>query len=259
MSIVAITSQHHQESSAIAEHTASLLGYRLVLMQDLVKATAEAFNTPEADLFGAFKERSLFHRFLRKQKLKEIALLEHKLCELMEGNEMVFCGFLGYPIFHEVSHVLKVLVVAHHEPGSPRQPMKSTASGNGNINWFKQVYHTHMEDPNLYDLTLNLVHMDPGQSAEIIVGTLKQDRFRPMTYSMNCQNNLGLACQVKTALVDQVPDVAVKSHDGTVYVYSRAFKKSQRKKALAVKEAIMRMQGVNYVEVCQEKAHFDDL
>lgn len=262
MSIVAILSQHGSESAAIAEHTASRLGYRLILMQDLVSATAEAYHVPEAVLSRALKDRTLWHRIFRQNKLKQIALLEQKLCELMEGNQMVFCGCLGYPIFHEISHVLKVLVVVRHNPDSAspatNRAKKHAQSDNQVLNWFKQIYHARMEDPNLYDLTLNLVNMDVQEGADIIINTLQQQRFKPMTYSMNCQNNLGLACQVKTALVDQIPDVAVKSHDGIVYLYSKVFKKGRRKKAQEVKESIMRMQGVNYVEVCAEKTHFDE-
>jgi cytidylate kinase len=259
MSIVAIISQHNSESAALASRTASRLGYRLVLMEDLIKAASESSLVPENELSRALKDLSLLDRLVRKKKIKHIAVLEQKLCELMAGNEMVYCGYLGYPIFHEISHVLKVLVLARPEAGAaPAANVEAGGSGDlGKTAWFRKIYHADMEDPHLYDLTLNLAHMDSAEGAEVIVNTLQQQRFRPMTYSMNCMCNLELACQVKTALLDRVPDVEVKTHDGTVYVYSRAFRKGP--KAMSIKQSVMQMQGVDYVEVCENKALFDRL
>jgi hypothetical protein len=260
MSIVAVISQHSRESAAISGYTASRLGYRLVLMEDLVRTTAKRFQITEAELFQALKEAPWLQRLTRKPKTKRIALMEQTLCELMSGNQMVFCGYMGYPIFHGISHVLKVLVLAHPEakPTAPPEPQGPNGRADRRKGkWFKRIYHARLDDPNLYDLTLNLDHMSTEEAADVIVNTLGQQRFRPMTYSMNCMNNLELACQIKSALVDQVPDVAVKTHDGTVYIYSKAFKRNNRQRALLIKESVMRMEGVNYVEVCGEKALFE--
>jgi cytidylate kinase len=261
MSIVAIISQHSRASAAIAGYTASRLGYRLVLMKDLVRASAETSHIPEGELFRALKDLSWWNRFIWKKKRKHIAILEQKLCELMADNETVFCGYLGYPIFHEISHVLKVLVLAAPEPGAA-QAQKVLAGARGaarKTTWFKKVYHAGMEDPNLYDLALNLAHMDTIEGTDIIINTLQQKRFRPMTYSLNCMCNLELACQIRTALLDRIPDVEVKTHNGTVYVYSRAFRKGHRQKAMSVKQSVMHMQGVSYVEVCDDKSLFDSM
>ena len=262
MSIVAIISQHSRESAAIAGVAASRLGYRLVLMEDLVKTAAQRFQTSEAELFQALKEPPLIQRMAQKPKLKQIAWLDQTLCEMMAGNQMVFCGYLGYPIFHEISHVLKVLVLAHPAPEAhPTTPPDTTGTnGRGQVRkgmWFQRIYNARLDDPNLYDLTLNLDHMSTEEAADVIVSTLGQQRFRPMTYSMNCMGNLDLACQVKSTIVDQVPDVEVKAHDGTVYIYAKAFKRGNRRKALQIKESVMHMEGVNYVEVIGEKELFE--
>jgi hypothetical protein len=262
MSIVAIISRHGRESAAIAGYTASRLGYRLVLMEDLVKTAAQRFQLSEAELSRAIKDPHALLRWNTKPLLKRIALLDQTLCELMAGNQMVFCGYLGYPIFHEISHVLKVLVLAHPAPEAhPTTPPDTTGTnGRGQVRkgmWFQRIYNARLDDPNLYDLTLNLDHMSTEEAADVIVSTLGQQRFRPMTYSMNCMGNLDLACQVKSTIVDQVPDVEVKAHDGTVYIYAKAFKRGNRRKALQIKESVMHMEGVNYVEVIGEKELFE--
>lgn len=264
MSIVAILSRHSRESAAIAGYAASRLDYRLVLMEDLVKTASQRFQESEAEFFQALKDPPALKRFNKKSMFKRIAHLEQTLCELMAGNRMIFCGYLGYPIFQEISHVLKVLVLAHPapEPHPTTPPDEKEITSRGNVRkgrWFKRIYNARLDDPNLYDLTLNLDHMSTEEAAEVIISTLGQQRFRPMTYSMNCMVNLELACQVKSMIVDQVPDVEVKAHDGTVYIYAKAFKRGNRSKALQIKESVMHMEGVNYVEVIGEKELFEGM
>lgn len=157
MSIVAIVSKYADESFKIAEFTALRLGYRLVTMDDLIKAAAKDYNTPEKDFSQVVKDQTLWHHLFRKKKLKLVSLLEQKLCQLMGDDQMVFCDYLGYPIFQEISHVLKVLVLAHPETGKTADATTPQAqnllSNNGVAGWFEKIYHADMEDPNLYDLT----------------------------------------------------------------------------------------------------------
>lgn len=263
MSIIAIVSKHADESLKISEFTALRLGYRLVTMNDLSKTAAKDYHIPEKDLSQVTRDLTLWHHLFRKKKLKLVSILEHKLCELMACDGMIFCGYLGYPIFQEISHALKVLVLAHPETAKPAhassQRKQNPLSNDGIASWFEKIYDKKMEDPNLYDLTVNLSNMDISEAGEIIINTMQQKRFEPMTYSMNCMCNLELACQVKTAIVERLGDAEVKSHDGTVYIYSKSFKKGGRKAAKEIKEDIMRMPGVNYVEVYRERAPFDEI
>ncbi len=263
MSIVAIGSKYVQESTKVAEYVALKLGYRLVTMAELVRATAQSFNIPEKELATVTTDLTLHWWFFGRRKMHKVALLEFKLCEWMAEDQMVFCGYLGYPLFREVSHALKVLVLAHPEPSIPGgEGNRSVTELQSNAiipKWHEIVYHVPMEDPNIYDLTLNLWHMDVSEAGDVIINTLQKPRFTPMTYSVNCLANMALACRVKTVLAEEIPDVEVKTHSGSVYIYSKRFKKSGRKKAMAVKEAVMRMDGVQYVEVYRDRSIFDDM
>lgn len=262
MSIVAITSKYTEESKNIAEHVALKLGYLMITMDDLIKAAAKEWSISEDELYGAVTDISLYHQIFRKTKMKLISLLELKLCELMRKNSLVFCGYLGYPIFQEVSHVLQALVLAHPAPedGNKTGSAGSNLSSNDQISkWFKKIYSVDMENPNLYDLSVNLWHIDSAEAADIIINTLQQKRFTPMTYSKNVMSNLQLAYHIRTRLIEKMPDVLVKSHDGTVYVYSSTFKRSGKKTALETKQAIMWMDGVDYVEIHKDRHVFNAL
>lgn len=260
MSTVAIVSKYVAESRKIAEQVAFGLGYPLVTVDDLVKAAAGDNGYSEKELFGAVRDTSLFHQYFRKRKMKLVSLLELKLCEFMSEKPMVFCGYLGYPVFQEISHVLHVLVLAHPEPGKKEAGYGAMAgtslqSDEKILKWFQTMYGVNMEDPNLYDLCVNLWHMNESESADIIMNTLNQKRFTPMTYSIKLMKDLQLAFRVKTKLIQEMPDIQVKSHDSNVYLYSRAFKRG-RKKAVDTKHKVMWMDGVDYVEIYTDPKSF---
>ena len=263
MSIVAIVSKYEKDSVKLAEYTASKLGYRLITMGDLIKATAEDYGIPEKDLSQVAGDSSLNFNLSRKKSTKQVVLLEKKLCDLLAEDDIIFCGLFGYALFCEISHALKVLVVAQQaserRAGAQVPLIKKLFKKNRIGNRFNNTGETHMEDPNLYDLALNLSHMDITEAGDIIIKTLKQKCFVPMTFSLNHINNMTLSCQVKTALIDKLADVEVKSHDKTVYVYSKTFRKWKQKTAQAIKDEIMRMPDVNYVEVYGDRSLFDNI
>lgn len=258
MSTVAILSKHVNESQEIAEHTASKLGYQLVTMTDLVNEAAKEGDVSESELSGVLTDLTLYHQLFRKRKMKLISLMELALCNFMVDTEMVFCGYLGLPIFQEISHVLQVLVLGNPEKAGGKDGGKKLFSDDKILKWFKKVYKVEMENPNLYDLTVNLRHMDESEGADIIIGTLEQKRFTPMTYSRKVMKDLQLVYRVKTKLIEKMPDVAVKAHDATVYIYSSAFRRS-RKRAAQTKQLIMWMDGVDYVEILKDPNSFQNM
>jgi hypothetical protein len=260
MSTVAVMSKYVKEGRQIAEHTAFKLGYPLVTMDDLAKAASKESNIPENEFLSALRDVSFYHHLFRKRKMKLVSLMELKLCELMAQKPIVFCGYLGYPIFREISHVLEVLVLVHPEPGEKKKDERVDRLSDDKImKWCKMIYEADMEDPNLYDLSVNLWHMDESEGADIIINTLKQKRFTPMTYSKKVIRDLELAYRIKAKLIEKMPDVQVKSHDSTAYVYSKVFKRRGKKTAMETKQAIMWMEGVDYVEIFKDQKSFQGI
>lgn len=251
MPSVAILSKYVNESREIAEKVAFQLGYPLITMSDLIREVSKEKSLPEKELADALTDISLYHRFFRKQKMKLISLVELKLCDFMIDQSLVFCGYMGYPVVKEVSHILDVLALAHPESGreSTAKPRESNLlSDSKAVKWFKTIYQMDMENPNLYDLCVNLWHMDESEAADIIVNTLRQKRFTPNTYSRKVMEDIRLAYRIRAELVEKFPDIEIRVHDGTAFVFSKAFRRS-RKKAAETKQAVMWMDGVDYVEI----------
>ena len=251
MSSIALLSQYEEPSLEVGRHIASDLEYRLVSMQTLLELTAEQFQIPPAELAGVFKTKSLWQGRFSKKRIKHFACIEQQLCQLIADDRVVFVGYAGHTIFQEISHVLKVLVLA--------QPSPQTAPNPAVKNWFMSAYQKDLEDPSLYDLTVNLAQLDVAEAGNIIINTLKHHKFAPMTYSVKCMCNLELSSRIKILLVEEYPDVSVKSHDEAVYVYSSGFNRGKQKAALSTKQKLLRLDGVSHVEVYGDKKLFDSI
>jgi hypothetical protein len=250
MSSIALFSQHQKQNLEIGQHVASRLEFRMVSMQTLIELTAEHYHIPPAELAGVFRTKSLWRGAFSKKQTKLAACIDQQLCRMIADDRVVFVGHAGHPIFQEISHVLKVLVLAHPSPRSaPPDPAIKK--------WFSAAYQRDLEDPGLYDLTVNLAHMDVAEAGNIIINTVQNHKFAPMTYSLKCMGNLELSSQIKTLLVDDYPDVMVRSHDGAVYIYSSGFKRGKQKAALDAKHTLLGLEGVSHVEVYGDKKLFD--
>jgi hypothetical protein len=261
MSSIAIWSRHETHSLTVGRHVASQLGYRLVSMQDLLALTAAAFQMSEAELAGVFRRKSGLKGVFAKKPTKSLACLEQQLCRLIAEDRLVFVGCVGVSLCQEISHVLKVLVL-DHAVGGPAPAAGRTAGADNDAavkKWFQAAYRKDLEDPNLYDLTVNLAHMDAAEAGDIILDTFRHHKFTPMTYSLKCMDNLELSGRVKTLLADEYPDVAVKAHDGAVYVFSAGFNRGRQKAALQTKQRLLGLEGVSHVEVYGDKKLFDTI
>ena len=115
-------------------------------------------------------------------------------------------------------------------------------------------------DSNLYDLVINIGHMgvdDAEDAVETIATTAMHQKYQPMTYSLNCMKNIALSCRVKATYMNSYPKMEVKSHKGTVYVFTGASKRKKQDQLIELKQDIMKLAGVDHVEVYVEKEIFE--
>jgi hypothetical protein len=125
---------------------------------------------------------------------------------------------------------------------------------------FKAIYGIDISDSALYDLVVNIGHMgaeDAEDAIETITSTAKHKKFQPMTYSLNCMKNLALSCKIKATFIHTDPGMEVKSDKKTVYVFTPAFKRKKQEQLIELKHEVMKLDGVEHVEVYVKKEIFE--
>jgi hypothetical protein len=70
--------------------------------------------------------------------------------------------------------------------------------------------------------------------------------------------NTALSYRIEAAFIDKHPEIEVICDKGNVCVYSKTLKRKNREQVLALKEEIMKIDGVEHVEVFGEKEMFNE-
>ena len=83
----------------------------------------------------------------------------------------------------------------------------------------------------------------------MIVETSSHPKFKPMTYSVKCMNDMALASRVRVALLDHFPDVIVQADGATVVVETAAVPREKEKRVEAIEKLARSVPGVGHVEV----------
>ena len=274
MSVITLTTDAYSRGNILADGIAEKMGYRCIGDDDVIAAAAKAYEVDKGKLEQSFRASASFFNPLSSRKYRLIPLLEAVLVEQMCQQDMIYHGFIAVSRIQEVSHAIKVRVIASAESRMREVIQKKCSSGmveakdrifkldEERQRWSRAIYGTDISDSALYDLVVNIGPMgdeNVNDAIETIVTTVRQKKFEPMTYSVNCLTHIALSCKVKAAFIDSHPKMEVRSDKGTVYLLVPALHRKNQKAILAFKNEIMELEGVEHVEVYVKKEIFDDM
>lgn len=263
MSIITITDSSYSNGRQIAKSAAKRLNYEYADSENILPLVSKKFGVSESKLVRALKDTPSNVGMFSKAKPEHIIFIETLITECFLKNNIVYFGVVGLPLIQEVSHVLKVNIIANLESRiknrmkldnvSQDKARKAVTKEDEQLKkWVEAVYNTDITDPNLYDLVINIGHIkgdDIEDALETIISTVEHKKFQPMTYSLRCMKNVAMSCRVRATLADIDPKMQVKSDEGTIYIYTKAVKKKAQDKVLEMKQKVMRLEGVKHVEV----------
>jgi len=263
VSIITITAGSCSKGEQIAKSVAKRIEYDFIDLETILSLASKEFGVPESKLVKALKDTPSTVGLFSQTKQQHIIYIDTVLAEYMLKNNIVYYGAAGLPFIQGISHVLKVQIIANLEDrinnkakldSVPQEKARKTVikEDNQQKKWAGAVYNINLTDPNLYDLVINIGHIkddDVEDALGTIISTVKHNKFQPMTYSLRCANNVAMSCRVRATLSDIDPKMLVKSDEGTVYIYTKSIKRKAKNKVLEMKQKVMKIEGVNHVEV----------
>ena len=263
MSIITITAGSYSNGKQIARSAAKRLKYEYTDNEMILSLVSREFGVSESDLARVLKETPSGVGMFSKARPEYIIFIETVLAEYLLKNNIVYYGVVGLPLFQEISHVLKVRIIADLEDRIKNRMKLDNVSRDKaskiigkedeeQAKWVAAVYDIDLMESNLYDLAINIGHIkddDVENALETIISAVKHKKFQPMTYSLKCMKNIAMSCRVRATLTDIDSKMQVKSDEGTVYIYTKAIKKKAQNKALEMKQKVMKIEGVKHVEV----------
>lgn len=258
MPIIIIASDRYQPGLEIARKTAENLAYQC-FGREILEPAATQRKVKVDRLLQVFHDYSLLG-LSRRLRQRYLASIQEATLTGLPMDQAVCCGLGAHLYVRGVSHVVKIRLISEPKdlakdvakqlgvPTAKARKLIARSSKRRRRLALDQL-HVDEDDAAIFDMVINLSQIDPGEAVKAICETAAYRKFQPMTYSIQCLSDLVLSARVRALLIDQYPDVRVRSDHGTVVVELAALKREKHKKTEAVKQALAGFPGIEYVEV----------
>jgi cytidylate kinase len=211
MSIIAISRGTFSGGEALAKRVAERLGYQCLSREANLEAAAKEYGVPAADLVVAMEKRPSFWHRMVGERTTHLAFVRAALCEQARADNLVYHGLAGHLLLPGISHVIRVRVIAdldyrvkvareQQELGPAEALAYIEKVDKERRQWVRFLFGVEWDDPQLYDLVLNLSRMSLGTACETVARLTEFEGFRPTKESLGAMENLTLASRVSATL-----------------------------------------------------------
>jgi hypothetical protein len=173
---------------------------------------------------------------------------------------VIFHGLAGHFFLKGVGHVLKVRILADLETRVKLEMERENISmeearyiikkdDDERRKWALSLYGIDTTDPSLYDLVIHIRKTSVDDAVEIICNTIRLEHFKTTPESQKALDNLVLAAQVNSVIINKWPYIQVSADDGNVVIHTEASLIQETKICEDIATLAKAVAGVNKVEV----------
>jgi cytidylate kinase len=230
--IVCISRGSLSRGKELAELLARKLDYAVLSREDLIEAaTREGIQVGKLET-SMMNPRTFTERLARERD-HYLAFSTAYLCDRIREGPLVYHGRTGHLLLRNVSHVMRVRVVADAEYrinatmrslGIEREAACKylAAVEEDRKNWVRSMYGVSWEDASQYDVVVNVERMSVENTASALVSMAQLPDFHMTPASRRAMEDLHLAARARVRLARD-PRTArtgftVVAHGGAVTV-----------------------------------------
>lgn len=229
MSIVTVYNGLFSNATTVVRQLIEKTGYQLVTDQDIVSEAVKLSGMSEEKLVRAFQEKtSVFNKFSH-EKERAVAWLRLAMAhKLLDADKVVFAGFISHLPSCNISHVLRVCLIAE---------MKDRIARAENLEGLAEKYASKLihkdnedrqawvkmlrgeEDPwsgKLYDMVIPVSKMSTEEAVELISEHINSVAVTVTAESRAAVEDFVLAAKVETVLTNAGHTVSVSAHNKEV-------------------------------------------
>jgi CheY-like chemotaxis protein len=214
MSVIAMFSATFCDAETVAEKVSEKLGYPLRTERDLIEKASEAFGTPREDFERLLHGRSSVLDKFKHKKEHGLACLKSALAEMIRPNNLVYHGYGTHMIPSEITHVLKVGVVANRDHRikaamerdglSEKEAQKAVHRDDAErYQWVQTILDKEPWDELLYDLMAPTHGKSVEEVAKLICENAQKAALATTSDSRDAMDDFVLAARVGVALAEQ--------------------------------------------------------
>jgi len=227
MPIITISRGSYYHGKSIAEKLAQKLGYSCISRDQIVE-NLDTFHLPEIKLVRGLNDAfSVLERFPHGKKRFKTAIRSAILQHFLPGN-VIYHGLVGHHFVHDVSHVLKVRIIADTEKRVADEMARENISkekaqfilktdDEERRKWGMFLYGIDIMDPETYNLIIRIGHLSEDEAVDIIANAVELPSFQETDESKAALADLALHALVSEKLFD-FPNAAVSAKNGQVAI-----------------------------------------
>jgi cytidylate kinase len=227
MAVITISRGSYSKGKEVAEKVAERLGYGC-LSRDIILEASEEFHVPEIKLIRAIHDSPSILDGLSFGKERYVAYIRSALLQHFRKDNTVYHGLAGHFFVKGISHALKVRIIADMEDRIRLEMEREGITRAEAVHilkkddeerrkWSQALYGIDTWDPALYDLVIHIHKITVDDAVDIICHTAGLQNFQTTPESLKAMDDLALAAEVKTALMQVHRDVEVTADDGVIY------------------------------------------
>lgn len=226
MAIITISRGSYSRGKEVAEALAQRIGYECV-SRDILLETCEEFAIPEIKLVKALRDApSILDRFShgkeRYMSYFRAAFLTH-----MSKDNVVYHGLAGHFFLQDISHVLKVRIIADMEDRIKEEMKRENCSAEEaryilkkddaeRQKWALSLYGKDTLNCNLYDMILHIGTMTVGDVVDVLSVMVEKGRFDATPDSLALLQKKTLLANIHAKIVNFSPRATVDIEDGVI-------------------------------------------
>jgi CheY-like chemotaxis protein/cytidylate kinase len=210
VAVITIFSGSFCGAEEIAEGVAGRLGYERI-GDGLLDMAANRFGVARHRLERTMEGSAPLLGKLTHEREKNLAFLRAAMADLVGRDNVVYHGFAGHLVPGEITHVLRVCVIANldyrvaqavKQTGqSEKQAVKTIHADDGRrLRWTRDVRGRDPYDESMYDLLLAMQSTTVEAAVERICAIAQGDQLRTTSASRREVEDFALAADVEVAL-----------------------------------------------------------
>lgn len=227
MPIITISRGSYYHAKTVAEQTAEKLGYKC-LSRDQIIDGLEQFHLPEIKLVRGLNDAfSVLDRFPHGKKRFKAAIKAAVLNNVLDGPA-VYHGLVGHHFLGDIPHVLKVRIIADTESRVQADMKRENISeeqaryilkkdDEERRKWVMFLYGIDINDPENYNLVINVDELSDQEAVDIIATTAELPRFQESDESRAKLADSALQAQICSRLFD-FPHATVSASSGSAVI-----------------------------------------
>jgi cytidylate kinase len=239
MPIITISRGICSGGTQLAKLLQTKLDWPVLSQEDVSAAAAKAYRVSREELErGLYMPASFYERFTSR-KTRYLLATQATIAGLLADGNGIYHGLAGQFLFKGLRNAFKVRIVAPmdlrvenavHRMGVTRDEAtrRIHEADDHRLLWGRQIFDADVNDPDLYDLVVNLEKVSLATAANLVADVMRGRDRRPTSESVREFDDFALEKKIKAELFFNspfTPDIArVSVRRGEVYLTGgRAF------------------------------------